>query len=120
MIEHNQVKSLFGLKMAESNQPVLLQAGQGDEALRYFAPATRVTSGGEYLVYVDQSSLLLDVVRLKRSVLVQADFACGSFDAELSVTNISALSGTKCALSLSLLGKRPGLDAESELCCPIT
>lgn len=121
MQKQSVVQNLFDFQRALSPQIALLQVGQGDEALRYFARVVRVANAQEYLVYLAQSSLLLDLVRLKRALLVHVDFAHeGCFDAELCLTNLLAPSSDDCALSLSIIGPRPMLASDSEQFCPIT
>ena len=111
---HNNLQVLGDKPLA----PILLQTGLHDDAVRYFAPAVALNDFGEFLVYVAQSSLLCDLVKLKRSILVEVDFAQSSFSAELCLAQVPAPS-MQCALALTLLHPRSE-SLNNEKWCPLT
>lgn len=102
-------------------QPVLLETGPHDEAVRYFAVARSVSYSGEYLVYVAECSLLLDLVRFKRSLDVVVSFSSElRYEGTLSLANIRAPMANQSALALSITGPAQSAGCVSERYCPIT
>lgn len=100
--------------------PVLLETGPHDEAVRYLASFRQVGYAGEYLVYVAESSLLLDLVRFKRIVNVIASFSPDQrYAGILSLANVPALENHS-ALALSLTEDYSQEDFEHERFCPVT
>ena len=113
------VYSFTKLERDKIQEPVLLQTGHHDEALRYFAPVVKINSH-EYLAYFGESSKLLDLVRLKRKVLVQADFGEKNiFDAELSLAAMPKITSSQSALLLTLISLCKEQDLVNKI-CPVT
>lgn len=83
--------------------PVLLEMGTGDEAVRYIAHARAVSHAGEYLVYVLENSMILDLVRMKRFAPCTASFGHDdSYEASLALARIPFFND-QVALALSLV-----------------
>lgn len=99
---------------------ILLETGPHDEAVRYFALAQPVGYSGEYLVYVSESSLLLDLVRFKRSMNVVASFSPDArFLASISLASMPALL-SQTVLSLTIKGPAEEISCEGDRFCPVT
>lgn len=111
---NNNIKYLSDHRL----EPILLQTGLHDDAVRYFAPAVALNNFGEFLVYVAQTSMLCDLVKLKQKILVQVDFGNSRFSAELTLAQVPAPS-MQCALDLTIVSA--GLETLSdEKWCPLT
>jgi hypothetical protein len=121
MFNQVQTNNKILLYKSECDRPVLIQTGSKDESIRYFAPVIRVNESNEFLVYISERSLLLDLVKLKRTLDVQVSFEENIFfNAEISCAHVPALLKNHQALVLTL---RPGyeeLDLDQERCCPTT
>lgn len=100
--------------------PVLLETGSHDEAVRYLASFRQIGYAGEYLVYVAESSLLLDLVRFKRNVDIIASFSADQrYVGRLSLANVPALKN-QYALALSLTEGYSSEVCENQHFCPVT
>ena len=83
-------------------EPLLIQTGLHDDAIRYFAPAVALNDFGEFLIYISESSMLCDLVKLKRTLVVEVIFGHSCFSAELALAQVPARV-SQCALALTLL-----------------
>lgn len=122
MYNEASVESLVSVPIVNEQQssPVLLETGPHDEAVRYLASFRPVSYAGEYLVYVAESSLLLDLVRFKRSVNVIASFSGEQrFAGILSIAKVPALNNHS-ALALTLTEGLKNETFDNEGFCPIT
>ncbi|HXW60114.1 MAG TPA: hypothetical protein VEK06_01115 [Myxococcota bacterium] len=121
--EKNHARNVISaqdLNIEEQSQPVLLETGPHDEAVRYLATYRPVSYAGEYLVYVAESSLLLDLVRFRRQVNVIASFSAERcYAGILSPTKVQGLLN-QCALALTLTKRENCSPLEGERHCPIT
>jgi len=98
--------------------PLLVQTGLHDDAIRYFAPAVALNDFGEFLIYISESSMLCDLIKLKRTLLVEVIFEHSCFSAELALAQVPARV-SQCALALTLLN--PSSESLSrEKWCPLT
>jgi hypothetical protein len=113
-----QAEININFKQEKYLEPVLLQTGVEDSALRYFAPVI-TASNGEFLVYVAENSKLCDLVRLKRELIIDADFGHACFSAELRLAEISAPNASLCPLALTIIAPRPE-SMSDEKCCFLT
>lgn len=103
-------------------QTVLLETGTHDDAVRYFARLRSVSYAGEYLVYVAESSLLLDLVRFKRTMEIMVSFSPEArFEGILSLAKVPTPDRSQAPLALTLTKPAPlETECSSEGCCPIT
>lgn len=116
-----QIQERRLIDLCEDHQPVLLELNDKDEAVRYYAQARAVTRAGEYVVYIAESSLLLDCVRLKPSLTALVSFGPNlRFSARLALTTIPAPSGS-ATVALSIIDEAPIKKApENNRYCPLT
>jgi hypothetical protein len=116
---HYQAQEILSTALAPKDT-VMLSLSQKDESLRYIAKARPINRSGEFVVYIAESSKLLDLLRLNRSLEIFASFDHqASYQSLLSLTSLPAPLGS-AAIALTIKHRSEDFSSSEGYLNPLT